>query len=225
MLPIGLSAQSQAIFEQNHEDLVAACQDSSNDSQTGNEALDLLRNGASLFGTSLSEPNSNALTKASNNTLNKVLVYLEKEKYYPAIDRITYYALFDLLPCSLINIIMEYNPLSGQNQIERILYGREEDHLTITIQVFKINDVANFQALLNLGFDWKKPMYGLTRQSKQVPISLYDYMNKITQISNNIGMNFSKIHESIVQEVSPQISVQKVTLQRSKKRRRFKQIT
>lgn len=154
--------------DESHDALVKACREKSVGLKSGDRAINLLRVGASLFGTSEGTKFSNALSHASKEIIQRVLKYLKTEVYSPLAEKTTRQILVQYLYSDVINIITEYNEFSGLNQIQRLMYGREGDigrrewdENPVVVKVAKDGDLENFNGFLELGFDWNRLMYGL----------------------------------------------------------------
>jgi len=239
-------------YEKSHDALVSACQDTSNGLEAGDHALHLMRDGASVFGTSQSNQCSNALINAPQNTTNKILKYLKAEPYYPSGERVIYHALEWALHFSVIQIIIAYDQFSGLNQIERLMYGRArdigtielDDETSVAAQVAKNGDIENFNAFLDLGFNWKTPMYGLMWKhtsysykiayeilpmsfscnwvyyTTPISISFHDYIYEKESLKTSLTtwkdtINFAEIPDSII------LRIQEVFASKNKKKRKL----
>lgn len=236
--------------EKCHDALVLACQGISEGLEAGDRALCLMRDGASVFGTSQSNKPSSALINAPQNITNRILKYLKAEPYYPSGERVIYHTLERTFSRTVIQIIIEYDQFSGLNQIQRLIYGRAgdigavelDDETSLAAKVAKNGDVENFNAFLDLGFNWKRPMYGLmwkctsntfdnfpTRFScnwsytTPISISFYDYIYKKESLKTSLTTWKDTIHFAEI-PVSIILRIQEVFTSKNKKKRHFEEV-
>lgn len=239
--------KEESVEDESHDALLKACQEKSEGLTAGDQAVNLLREGASLFGTSQAKRFSNALSEASKEVIQKVLKYLKTETYSPLGEKTTYHVLIHRLPSDVINIITEYNEFSGLNQIQRLMYGREGDIGTrewddssVAVKVAENGDLENFNGFLELGFDWNRPMYGLMWKYTSsgiearfscnwgyrtpLRISFNDYIFKQDSLKTSTPttyldtINFVKIPDSII------LRVKEAFIPKNKKKRRIEEV-